>query len=137
MSAAFATGAFNRVPVISGTNHDEYRLFVALDYDLAGKPILNSTEYDNAVTALWGRALEPSVVALYPFASYASGGEALDASGTDGVLSCPLRNANRSLSKFVTTYAYEFNDENAPPAQSSFGGLLTFPLGAYHTAELQ
>jgi len=37
----------------------------------------------------------------------------------------------------VTTYAYEFNDENAPPAQSSFGGLLTFPLGAYHTAELQ
>jgi para-nitrobenzyl esterase len=137
MSAAFASGAFNRVPVISGTNHDEYRLFVALDYDLAGNPILNSTEYDNAVTALWGPALEPSVVALYPFASYASGGEALGSSGTDGVLSCPLRNANRSLSKFVTTYAYEFNDENAPPAQSSFGGLLTFPLGAYHTAELQ
>jgi para-nitrobenzyl esterase len=137
MSAAFASGAFNRVPVISGTNHDEYRLFVALDYDLAGNPILNSTEYDNAVTVLWGPALEPSVVALYPFASYASGGEALGSSGTDGVLSCPLRNANRSLSKFVTTYAYEFNDENAPPAQSSFGGLLTFPLGAYHTAELQ
>jgi para-nitrobenzyl esterase len=32
-SAAFAGGKFNRVPVISGTNHDEYRLFVALDYD--------------------------------------------------------------------------------------------------------
>ena len=30
MSAAFASGEFNRVPVISGTNHDEYRLFVAL-----------------------------------------------------------------------------------------------------------
>jgi para-nitrobenzyl esterase len=41
------------------------------------------------------------------------------------------------LSNFVTTYAYEFNDENAPPSQSAFGGLLTFPLGAYHTAELQ
>lgn len=37
----------------------------------------------------------------------------------------------------MTTYAYEFNDENAPPAQSLFGGFLTFPLGAYHTAELQ
>ncbi len=34
MSAAFASGEFNQVPVISGTNHDEYRLFVALDYDL-------------------------------------------------------------------------------------------------------
>ena len=41
------------------------------------------------------------------------------------------------LSQYVTTYAYEFNDENAPPAQSLFGGFLSFPLGAYHTAELQ
>jgi len=137
MSAAFASGEFNRVPIMSGTNHDEYRLFVALDYDFAGSPILNSTDYDNAVTALWGPDLEPSVVALYPFASYSSGGEALGASGTDGVFSCPLRNANQSLSKFVTTYAYEFNDENAPPSPSLFGGLLTFSLGAYHTAELQ
>jgi para-nitrobenzyl esterase len=136
-SAAFASGEFNRVPVISGGNRDEWRLFVALDYDFAGNPILNSTDYESAVTALWGPALEPSVVALYPFGSYPSGGEALGASGTDGVFACPLRNANRSLSKFVTTYAYEFNDENAPPSQSSFGGLLTFPLGAYHTAELQ
>ena len=46
-------------------------------------------------------------------------------------------NADQSLSKFVTTYAYEFNDENAPPSQAAFGGLLTFPLGAYHSSELQ
>lgn len=116
---------------------DEYRLFVALAYDFAGNPILNSTDYVAAVTALWGAGLEPSVVALYPFASYSFGGEVLGASGTDGIFSCPARNANQLLSKFVTTYAHEFNDENAPPSQSSFGGLLTFPLGAYHTAELQ
>jgi len=67
----------------------------------------------------------------YPF-----GGEALAASGTDGGDSCPARKADQLLSKFVPTYAYEFNDENAPPPQSAFGGLLTFPLGAYHTAEL-
>jgi len=66
------------------------------------------------------------------------GGEALGASGTDGFFSCPARNAVRSLSRFVRTYAYEFNDENAPPLQSAFPpGKLTFPLGAYHTAELQ
>jgi para-nitrobenzyl esterase len=137
MSAAFASGEFNRVPVISGTNHDEHRLFVALDYDLSGNPILNSTDYENAVTGLWGPDLEPPVVALYPFTSYSSGGEALGASGTDGAFSCPLRKANQSLSRFVKTYAYEFNDENAPPSKSLFGGALTFPLGAYHTAELQ
>jgi para-nitrobenzyl esterase len=137
MSRAFASGEFNRVPVISGTNHDEWRLFVALDYDFAGNPILNSTAYDSAVTNLWGQDLGPSVVALYPFAGYSSGGEALGASGTDGIFACPVRNANQLLSKFVTTYAYEFSDENAPPSPSLFGGALTFPLGAYHSAELQ
>jgi para-nitrobenzyl esterase len=49
---------------------------------------------------------------------------------------CPTRNADGLLSQYVTTYAYEFNDENAPPVQSSIPGL-TFPLGAYHTAEIQ
>jgi para-nitrobenzyl esterase len=137
MSAAFASGEFNQVPVISGTNHDEYRLFVALDYDLVGNPILTSGEYDTAVTTLWGPALATPVLALYPFASYPTGGEALGASGTDGVFSCAARIADQSLAKFVPLYTYEFNDENAPPAQSAFGGLLTFPLGAYHSSELQ
>jgi len=123
--------------VISGGNHDEYRLSVATDYDLVGNPILTSEEYDAAVNALWspGPPLPSTVIALYPFASYPFGGEALSASGTDGVFSCPARNADQLLSKFVTTYAYEFNDENAPPPQSEFP-WLTFPLGAYHSADL-
>lgn len=137
IGTAFASGEFNQVPVISGTNHDEWRLFVADDYDFQGNPILNATEYDNAVTALWGSSLAPAVLALYPYSSYPFGGEALGASGTDGIFSCPARNADQALSQFVTTYTYEFNDENAPPSQALFGGLLTFPLGAYHTAELQ
>src|SRR5580700_3167359 len=137
ITAAFVSGEFNRVPVISGTNHDEWRLFVAEDYDFQGNPILTSAEYDNAVTALWGSSLAPVVLELYPYSSYPSGGVALGASGTDGIFSCPARNADQALSQFVTTYTYEFNDENAPPSQSYFGGLLTFPLGAYHTSELQ
>jgi para-nitrobenzyl esterase len=137
IAAAFASGQFNQVPVIAGTNHDEYRLFVATGYDLVGNPILTSTEYDTAVNALWGTTLAPSVLALYPFSSYPFGGEALGASGTDGVFSCPARNVDQALSQLVPIYAYEFNDENAPPPQSAFGGLLTFPLGAYHSAELQ
>jgi len=136
IDAAFASGQFNRVPVISGTNHDEWRLFAA-NYDFSGTPILTSAEYEAANMAQWGANLGPLVLASYPYSSYPSGGEALGASGTDGIFSCPARKAHQSLSKFVTTYAYEFNDEDAPPAQSFFGGLLTFPLGAYHTAELQ
>jgi len=137
IDAAFASGQFNQVPVISGTNHDEWRLFVASNYDLAGNPILTAAEYDAAVLAQWGSDLGPIVLGLYPYSAYPSGGEALGASGTDGIFSCAVRKANQSLSKFVPTYAYEFNDEKAPPRQSFFGGLLTFPLGAYHTAEIQ
>ena len=36
---AFGKGQFNRVPVISGGNHDEWRLFVADDYDFLGTPL--------------------------------------------------------------------------------------------------
>jgi para-nitrobenzyl esterase len=137
LGAAFTSGQFNRVAVLTGTNHDEWRYFVALQYDLSGNPILTAAQYAAAITAFWGPALQPTLLSLYPYASYPNGGEALGTLGSDGVFSCPARNAIQSLSRFVTTYAYEFNDENAPPPQSSFGGLLTFPLGAYHTSELQ
>ncbi len=132
--AAFTSGKFNRVPVIAGTNHDEYRYFVAGEYDLAGNPILTSAEYAAAVAALWTSELETAVLNFYPYASYVSGDLALAASGTDGVFSCPARNADQLLSKFVTTYTYEFNDENAPPG--TVAGV-TFPLGAFHGAEIQ
>ena len=38
LKTAFATGDFNRVPIINGTNHDEWRLFVALS-ELEGNPV--------------------------------------------------------------------------------------------------
>ena len=135
-TSAFSSGQFNQVPIISGGNHDEWRIFVAQQYDFTGHPILTLADYTNAVLALWGPTLAPPVDALYPFASFPSGGVALGASGTDGIFACPERNSVHLLSKFVPTYAYEFNDENAPPAQSTIP-ILTFPLGAYHFAEVQ
>jgi para-nitrobenzyl esterase len=38
------------------------------------------------------------------------------------------------MARFVPTYAYEFNDENAPPPPSP---PVSFPYGAEHSAELQ
>jgi para-nitrobenzyl esterase len=133
--AAFASGSFNRVPVIAGTNHDEWRIFVADQYDFSGNPILTLVEYNAAVIALWGPALGPVVQVVYPYGAYSSGGVALGASGTDGIFACSARNGDVLLSNFTTTYAYEFNDENAPPTPPIPG--LTFPLGAYHSSELQ
>ncbi len=134
LTESFASGQFNRVAVISGSNHDEWRIFVAQQYDFAGNPLVTETDYDNAVLALWQPLLAPFVLSSYPFASYPSPGVALGASGTDGIFACTARNADRLLSKFVTTYAYEFNDQNAPDL---FDHPATFPLGAFHAAELQ
>ena len=135
-AAAFASGEFNQVPLISGGNHDEWRIFVAQEYDFAGHPLVTEADYLNAVAALWPPQLVPAVEFLYPLSSYPSPGVALGASGTDGIFACPERNSVRLLSQFVTTYAYEFNDENAPDLFAPLG-LATFPLGAYHAAELQ
>jgi len=137
LGTSFSTGHFNRVPVISGTNHDEYRLFVALDYDYAGHPLTNA-DYATAVEVLWGPVLGPIVLEVYPLPASPptdAASLALGASGTDGSFSCPARRADQSLSRYVTTYTYEFNDENAP---LEFGLVpASFPLGAYHSAEVQ
>jgi para-nitrobenzyl esterase len=133
--AAFGSGQFNRVPVISGTTHDEWRLFVAAEYDLNGAPLTNS-EYANAVDALYGPTVGPMVLGFYPLPASPptdAASLALGASGTDGIFSCPARLADQSLSRYVTAYAYEFNDESVP-AEIGFENV-SFPLGAYHDAE--
>jgi para-nitrobenzyl esterase len=144
MDQAFSSGTFNHVPIINGTNHDEYRLFVALQYDLSGHP-LTDAEYPAAVAALVGQpASSPFVQFLvnteYPLSNYpppsgfsVSAPLALGALGTDFVFVCTARKADLSLSKYVPTYTYEFNDETAPSPLPP----LTFPLGAGHAVELE
>ena len=154
-TAAFASGQFNRVPVISGGNHDEYRLFVAEQYDATGHPLVTETDYESAVGTLWGGFGATFVTEIfsvvYPLANYPiipsipgdpspSPGIALGASGTDGIFACPERNGVALLSAWVPTYAYEFNDEDAYLVFSEFPSPpfppITFPLGTAHFTEV-
>jgi para-nitrobenzyl esterase len=136
LAASFSTGAFNRVPVINGTNHDEWNLFVALDYDVLGGGPVTTEGYPDAVAALVGTAGEPAVVAEYPLSNYDTPDEALGALGTDAIFACPALYTDGLLSKYVPTYAYEFNDPDPPNLlEATFPG---FPdgLGAAHASEL-
>ncbi len=131
--AAFNSGAFNRVSVITGTNHDEFRFFVATDFTL---PLLN-TDYASAFDSVFGTSQAPTVEAEYPLSATPPANDAelqLAAAGTDGIFACTARRATMELAQYVTVYAYEFNDENAPgPTYPN----LNFPLGAYHSADVE
>ena len=52
LGTAFATGKFNRVPIINGTNHDEWRLFVALS-QLEGNPV-TAANYQSMISSTLG-----------------------------------------------------------------------------------
>jgi para-nitrobenzyl esterase len=57
--AAFAGGTFNRVPVITGTNHDEFRFFVARDF-IFKTGLVTVVGYPGAVDSVFGPAIASS-----------------------------------------------------------------------------
>jgi para-nitrobenzyl esterase len=137
---AFSSGDFNRVPVITGNNHDEYRYFVATDFyfNPAFGPV-TVANYPADVTTVFGTTISSSVQSEYPVPAGALDDVPplqLSAAGTDGIFVCTARRAERSLSQFVNVFAYEFNDENAPVPAPEYA-TLNFPMGAYHSADVQ
>jgi len=135
LGTALATGQFHHVPVMQGSNHDEWRLFTALDFDLtpAGHIPNNETAYEAALATLVGPAA-PLVAAQYPLGSFPSADIAFAAAGTDVVFACPALGADLSMSQFVPLSAYEFSDKNAP---QDFLPPVSFPYAAAHGSELQ
>jgi para-nitrobenzyl esterase len=135
IGSALASGQFNRVPLINGTNHDEWNLFVAQDFDLAGGPV-TANNYVAAIGATIGSpAAAPLVATHYQVpAQFPSFDQGLGAMGTDAIFACPARFADELASPYVPTFVYEFGDEKAP---QNFLPPVSFPYGASHASELQ
>ncbi|HUH85145.1 MAG TPA: carboxylesterase family protein [Stellaceae bacterium] len=156
---ALVLGAYNHVPVIEGTNHDEGRLFVALAFDLNSEAgPLTAAEYPAAVQSVAAtlvteaggllggsngassanqaevQLLTSEILAEYPLSHFPSPGVALSAILGDALFSCTANIADEVFSLEVPTFGYEFNDENAPML---FLPPVSFPYGATHTDELQ
>ena len=138
VGAAFATGQFNRVPVIEGSNHDEWRFFVGVTEILMGTP-LTSAGYIPAIATTLGVPIPVAtfLASFYPLAAYpppsTAPSIALGALGTDAIFACNTRLVAKSLAQYVPTYQYEFNDPNAPLPHAP----VSFPSGSYHSSELQ
>jgi para-nitrobenzyl esterase len=139
ISAAFASGAFNRVNVLEGSTHDEFTLFIATLFTFNNIQV-TAANYPALIAAVLQlpAAVAPQVVPLvmaqYPLANYPSGELALAAVGTDAAFSCPTSLATGLLTQYVPTWWYEFDDPDAPQI---YLPPVPYPYGAYHTSELQ
>jgi para-nitrobenzyl esterase len=134
LAASFASGNFNKVPMLQGSNTDEYSLLSAARLDLAGTLITDA----NYMALINPPALGKTVAqidAQYPRANYATAAEVYDAVYTDVAFACPGRTSARLLSSHVPTYSYEFNDRNAPMLYLPVNTRPTW--GAYHASEIQ
>ena len=122
---AYAAGRFQHVPIINGTNHDEFRLFVSID-ELLGEPVMTSASYMDAIDAAFG-SFGLAVLAQYPVSNYENTAAYACTAGydcgpsyayaalvTDYTFACGGHLLNSLLAQKTTVYSYELNDPHAP-----------------------
>ena len=137
IGAALLSGEFNRVPVMEGSNHDEWRLFVAIYNDLTPAGPLTAANYVPQISSTLGVSIPVATFianTYYPLANYSSPDVAMGAVGTDAIFACNSRKSIRLMAYYVPVFAYEFNDPNPPQL---FLPPVSFPYGAYHASEIQ
>jgi para-nitrobenzyl esterase len=139
IGAALAAGQFAHVPVLNGTNHDEERLFVdGLDVTVSGgtfAPIpylpVSTDNYQANIAAVLGVTADRAAAIAAEYPPGADADAALSTLVSDANFACPALLIDQETSQRVPTFAYEFNDDNAP--QPYTGGALTV---ATHESEL-
>jgi para-nitrobenzyl esterase len=131
---AFNSGQFQRVPVLNGSNHDEYRLFVILAEVLGAPPYTTQTFYDT-VLAAFGQTFGEQVISHYPVANFGNADYDYAALVTDAGFACDAHLVNSLLAQYVPVYSYELNDPNAPDLFLPFDPNMP-NAGDAHASEL-
>jgi para-nitrobenzyl esterase len=123
---ALAAGRFAHVPVINGITHDEERVFVfGLQLTVTGGffvPIpvpwyqISAQNYQSVISAVLGvsAARAAAIAAEYPVSSYPLPAIAFSTLDADASWACPALQMNQWISMRTPTFAYEFDDDNAP-----------------------
>lgn len=133
--AGFQSGKFNQVPMIYGSNHDEFTTLIAGAFPQAENPPLTASAYATLLQQIFGSAA-PAVQAEYPASSYQSPLQAFATVGTDGFIVCQLEQKRAAISRYVPVFGYEFNEPD--PAEGPIFGppIAGLTYGDYHTSEL-
>ncbi len=131
-AAAWAKGRINRVPVLVGTTHDEYRFRTFVNVNLlGGGPLTPATYVTRVQQENLGSA--NAILARYPASAYPSPDLAYATEKTDSLYSCPAHADDLLYATRVPVYAYEFDDQHAPPF---FDAPTSIPQGAFHASEV-
>ncbi len=161
VKATFQAGENIKVPMVNGTNENEYALYIAIS-EAARRAAALPPNVDPANTsfALPAAAYAPTVTSLtagsganvndlvtrfYPLASYGNNAAiqpslAVSALATDLGFSCPaLRTSQRINTQASPIWMYEFRDQTALPTVGMVNGkyTLSFQQGAAHSYDLQ
>ena len=133
---AYATGQFNKMPIMGGNTHDELTFSNAISEYFSGPPQVPMTaaQYVASITSSYPPATAAAVLAEYPLANYPSPQLASSAAGTDPLIACQPRHVVHLLAKWVPVYQYEFNYPGAPYYFPDMPGFV--PL-ASHTSDIQ
>lgn len=140
INQALASGEFNEVPVMMGSNLDEGALFTLLALG-DGEDLFTPAGYTAAVAKLLTEdpTLDAGQIADDYAAEQPTGPlqfvNAYSAIGTDWRFNCPNNNQWNLLQSQVDTWGYWFADRNAPNILD--GVTAPFPLGAAHSFEIQ
>lgn len=136
INTAIDAGDHASVPVLAGTNRDEWRLFVGIDLITTGEPTPEH-KYEPAIQATLSvdAAAAEAIADEYPPGDFGDSADlALGAVGTSAIFACPaLGHAGQLAQSGTQVYVYEFTDQEAPPLFDVPG----FPMGAAHAFEIQ
>ncbi|WP_395244953.1 carboxylesterase/lipase family protein [Agromyces sp. MMS24-K17] len=142
VGVAIATGRFNRVPIINGVNTQEERIFVPLGVSVTkgatviGPGQVDASNYTSVIASSLGvgERTAATIAAAYPLSKYASPTHAFTVLNSDANFSCPTFALDAAAAAWVPTFAYEFNDAEAP--QLYVPDTLGPPPAATHQSEL-
>jgi carboxylesterase type B len=131
---AVASGDYDRVPLLMGTNHNEGRTFSE------GFADYTKQQADQLIDQLYG-SRAPAILARYPWSSYPSpytaaymiGDIWTDSGFLTGIGGCPTQNQATAFAATTPTYFYQFDDLHAPGLNNDYPG---YQWGAGHAMEL-
>jgi para-nitrobenzyl esterase len=113
---------------MTGLTQDEQAFFLP---EVTTRAPLMAADFNRFALSFGGENVE-KLLGKYSVAQHASLSVA-EIAMAQGWKVCTARLLDREWLKYVPVYAYEFRDRTAP----SYFPPVSYPMGAYHTAELQ